>query len=417
MASSPQDTSNVENFQTIKKIFDNFIPQHHDKSLSALKPANIPLSEFSANLRKHLSVLNEGGSIARGGGEDLVSTGLSKSLDSLFSTTTPFVTEGPPLTWTSLVLFAGHQFGGPAQLQVGDSKIELSGEDFKLLRSGRPWRFLYPWPDKDDCAKELQSTKTAIQELLDARKMINEVLGQISLVEQHLHDHYILVSRLSKTKHDFTQHEGLHYKGVESSIPTEGVFEPGASPEDESSGHRDSTSAPMAICHVSHDQSAQQVNGEVNDPSAPEDLATRNNQQDVPCPGNDVRPGFRLHTSDFVQSLSEILDDPENGEVMRWSEDGHSVFIGPENKVPSHILEKMSTKSYQSLIRRLYYFGFRKIGGVYHHDSFIRGRPSSIQPTREMIHSPSLPSPTHNSSSQRGPRFKVIKRTRTRESV
>lgn len=174
MATPPQDTSNVGNFQANKNIFDNFIPQHHDKSLSPLKPANIPLSEFSADLRKHLSVLNEGGSIARGRGEDLVSTGLSKSLDSLFSATTPFVTEGPPLTWTSLVLFAGHQFEGSAQLQVGDSRIELSGDDFKLLRSGRPWRFLYPWPDKDDCTKELQSTKTATQELLDARKMINE---------------------------------------------------------------------------------------------------------------------------------------------------------------------------------------------------------------------------------------------------
>ncbi|KAJ6126036.1 hypothetical protein N7471_010529 [Penicillium samsonianum] len=174
MAASSKDTPNVEKHQTIEKIFGNFIPQHHDKSLNPLNLANISVSEFSAGLRNHLSILNEGGSIARGRGEDLVSTGLSKSLESLFSTTTPLVTEGPPLTWTSLVLFAGHQYEGTAQLPVGDSRIELSEDDLKLLRSGRPWRFLFPWPGKDDCTKELQSTKTAIQELLDARKLIGE---------------------------------------------------------------------------------------------------------------------------------------------------------------------------------------------------------------------------------------------------
>lgn len=174
MAASSKDTSDVEKHQAIEKIFRNFFSQHHNESLNPLNLANISVSEFSAGLRNHLSVLNEGGSIARGRGEDLVSTGLSKSLERLFSTTTPFVREGPPLSWTSLVLFAGQQYEGTGQLQVGDSRIELSKDDLKLLLSGRPWRFLFPWPDKDDCTKELQSTKTAIQELLDARKLIGE---------------------------------------------------------------------------------------------------------------------------------------------------------------------------------------------------------------------------------------------------
>ncbi|KAJ5654965.1 hypothetical protein N7490_001968 [Penicillium lividum] len=86
----------------------------------------------------------------------------------------PFVKEGPLLTWTRLVLFAGPQFDGPAQLKVGDSSVELSGDDLKLLHSGRPWRILSPWPDKDDCTKELESSKTALQELVDAQKMISE---------------------------------------------------------------------------------------------------------------------------------------------------------------------------------------------------------------------------------------------------
>ena len=46
------------------------------------------------------------------------------------------------------------------------------------------------------------------------------------------------------------------------------------------------------------------------------------------------------------------------------------------------LLEKLSTKSYDSLIRRLYYYGFYKTGGAYHHDDFIRGQRSSIVPIR-----------------------------------
>lgn len=78
------------------------------------------------------------------------------------------------MSWTSVVLFAGPQFEGPVQLLVGNSSIELSEIDLKLLRSGRPWRFLFPWPDKDDCQKELQSNDAVLQEFVDARRVISE---------------------------------------------------------------------------------------------------------------------------------------------------------------------------------------------------------------------------------------------------
>lgn len=160
--------------QTIDKIVNNFVSQYHNKSLRPLRLADTSISEFSTELSNHLSVLNEGGSIAFGRGEVLTSNSLSKSLESLFSITIPSVREGPPLTWTSVVLFAGPQFEGPAQLRVGTSSVELSENDLRLLRSGRPWRFLFPWPDKDDCQKELQSNDTVLQELVDARRVISE---------------------------------------------------------------------------------------------------------------------------------------------------------------------------------------------------------------------------------------------------
>jgi hypothetical protein len=40
-------------------------------------------------------------------------------------------------------------------LKVGESTIQLSEEDHKLLASGRPWRFLNPWPDERDYQMQL----------------------------------------------------------------------------------------------------------------------------------------------------------------------------------------------------------------------------------------------------------------------
>ncbi|CAG8029005.1 unnamed protein product [Penicillium nalgiovense] len=331
---------------------------------------------------------------------DLTIKILSKGLESLFSIKIPSVREGPPLSWTSVVLFAGPQFEGPVQLLVGNSSIELSEIDLKLLRSGRPWRFLFPWPDKDDCQKELQSNDAVLQEFVDARRVISEVLEQISLAEQHLRNHQDLVSALPENKH--------HANNRGGALPLDGQ---------ESSGYQDSSSAYTTVQHASNDRSALTANDELNDSALPEVAIARNDLQRAgSCPESDARPGPRLHASDFIRNLSDILDDPKNEAVMRWPENGQSVFVTPESKFPAHILAKLSTKSHQSVIRRLYYYGFHKTGSDFHHESFSRGQPSSIGPNQKMSHSPSRPSPHHNAS-ERGPRYKVIKRKRPRESV
>ncbi|KAJ6034187.1 hypothetical protein N7499_003208 [Penicillium canescens] len=411
------------NHQTIAKIVHNFVARPDKKSLNPLRLASLSVSEFSTELANHLSTINEGGSIALGRGEKLASISLSKSLESLFSTSTPHVTEGPPLTWTKLVLFAGPNFEGPTQLKIDNSSVELPEYDLKLLRSGRPWRFLSPWPDRDDCTKELQSSETALQELSSARKVIDEVLAQILLVEQRLRNHRGLVSQIFESR-DHAIHRGKisicdgAQPFAQPFVPTQGAFGPGPLAEGDSIRYRDSPTIPVPIHYASKAGSAQPVNEDPNDQAPLEDATVRNpTQHDDFGHADGTRPESRLHTSDFIQNLSEILDDPNSWEVMRWSEDGKSVLVGEESIFPPHMLAKMSTKSYQSLIRRLYYYGFHKIGGAYHHNSFIRGQPSSIRPAREMSHSPSLPSPLHKSSSQGGPRYKVIKRKRKRDSV
>ena len=168
MATAPtNEMTDIGTCQSIDNIINNFIFRRHDNSLKPLKLADTSLSEFSTGLKNYLSIINEGGSIALGRGDDLASIGLSRGLESLFSTPTPLVREGPPLTWT-IVLFAGPRFDGAAQLKVGGSRVELPEIDYQLLRSGRPW------PDQDDCRKEIGSSKTALQELVDTRETISE---------------------------------------------------------------------------------------------------------------------------------------------------------------------------------------------------------------------------------------------------
>lgn len=104
----------------------------------------------------------------------MASIRLSKCLDNLFLTPKPPVREGPPLTWTTVVLFAGPHFEDPSKLKIGESLVELPEADLELLSSGRPWRFLYPWPDKGDCEKELRSSEMALHELNNTRQIMHE---------------------------------------------------------------------------------------------------------------------------------------------------------------------------------------------------------------------------------------------------
>ena len=152
----------------------DFTTRDHDSILSPLRLIDNPASNVLTGLGQYLSVLNRGGSIALGRGENLASTRLSKSLESLFTTATPRVIEGPSLDWAVLILFAGPCFDGPSQLKLGESHVELPKDDLELIRSGRPWRFLSPWPDQDDCRMELQSTEMALRELADTRKVMNK---------------------------------------------------------------------------------------------------------------------------------------------------------------------------------------------------------------------------------------------------
>jgi hypothetical protein len=120
-------------------------------------------------------------------------------------------------------------------------------------------------------------------------------LEQISLVARSLRNHRDLISRLSENKQHANHGGGaLSFDGAQFSVPNENLFSPVASAEYESSGYRDSPSNTTTIQHASNARSGQTVNEELNDPALPEGDSE-----------NNARPGFRLHASDFIQSLSE----------------------------------------------------------------------------------------------------------------
>lgn len=123
----------------------------------------------------------------------------------------------------------------------------------------------------------------------------NVVLEQISLVARSLRNHRDLISRLSENKQHANHGGGaLSFDSAQFSVPNENLFSPVASAEYESSGYRNSPSNTTTVQHASNARSGQTVNEELNDPALPEGDSE-----------NTARPGFRLHTSDFIQSLSE----------------------------------------------------------------------------------------------------------------
>lgn len=143
-----------------------------EQHLRSLRWLDAPVSEISSTIKQYLSALCRNRSIALSRGETLSSTRLSRRLENVFTTAAPKVIAGPPISWTSLVLSVGPFYTGTGQLRIGESEIRLSKDDFDLLRSGRAWRFLSPWPGADDCLTELQAIETSMEELLSLKQSL-----------------------------------------------------------------------------------------------------------------------------------------------------------------------------------------------------------------------------------------------------
>ena len=138
-------------------------------------------------------------------------------------------------------------------------------------------------------------------------KPTNIVLAQISLVEQRLRNHHRLVSQLFASR-DYAIHQGKNptCDGAQPFVPTQGAFGPEPSAEDESPSYQDSPTIPAPIHYASKAGPPQPVNEDSNDRTLSEDATVGNPTQRGDSGHVDgTRPEFRLHTSDFIQNLSE----------------------------------------------------------------------------------------------------------------
>jgi hypothetical protein len=122
---------------------------------TSIKPA---ITGILLYLDEYLQVLKHNGSISFNHGDSPFSAHVCEQLARLFTIPQPHVIEGPFISWARVVLSAGSSPGHLDQttpLKVGESTIQLSEEDHRLLASERPWQFLNPWPNKLDYQREL----------------------------------------------------------------------------------------------------------------------------------------------------------------------------------------------------------------------------------------------------------------------
>lgn len=129
----------------------------------------------------------------------------------------------------------------------------------------------------------------------------------ISLVEQRLRNHHMLVSRLSESGDHATHQEGVStFDGAQPFVPVQASLGPEPLAEDESPSHLDPPSIHTPIHYASNVGSAQPVHKDANDQTLSKDaIVNVATQRDESWPSNDARPEGRLHNADFIQSLSE----------------------------------------------------------------------------------------------------------------
>ncbi|KAH2798327.1 hypothetical protein KXV23_004117 [Aspergillus fumigatus] len=163
-------------------------------------------------LDKYLEVLEHNGSISFNRSDSPFSVHLCEQLGRLFSIPKPHVVEGPLISWARVVLSAGSSPGHLDQntpLKVGESTIQLSEEDHKLLASGRPWQFLNPWAYLQDYQRELALVNEDIDGFRRMKGMLRKAAGLADEVEQQLSYRRNLLSN--------RHHEKPHPSAFESS--------------------------------------------------------------------------------------------------------------------------------------------------------------------------------------------------------
>lgn len=77
----------------------------------------------------------------------------------------------------------------------------------------------------------------------------------------------------------------------------------------------------------------------------------------------------------FPEKLWDLVNKPESG--IQWSPDGKRIEV-ERSQLEKFIGTKFRSHNFDSFIRQLHFYGFRKCGNSYHHDKFQRGQPDAL---------------------------------------
>ncbi|KAF8967322.1 hypothetical protein BDZ97DRAFT_1804489 [Flammula alnicola] len=114
----------------------------------------------------------------------------------------------------------------------------------------------------------------------------------------------------------------------------------------------------------------------------------------MPSPSTHISKAARQVVPAFLQKLYEMVNDPNNAELIRWSEAGDSFFVLDHERFAHEVLGRwFKHRNFSSFVRQLNMYGFHKIPhlqqGVlksdtdtefwnFAHASFHRGQPDLL---------------------------------------
>lgn len=93
-----------------------------------------------------------------------------------------------------------------------------------------------------------------------------------------------------------------------------------------------------------------------------------------------ARPSLNKKTRESRRMLfPEKLWDLVNryGSGIQWSHDGISIQVD-RSLLQNYLQTKFRSQNFDSFIRQLHFYGFKKSGNSYHHDLFQRGQPELL---------------------------------------
>ncbi|KAM5532338.1 hypothetical protein V8D89_014017 [Ganoderma adspersum] len=130
-------------------------------------------------------------------------------------------------------------------------------------------------------------------------------------------------------------------------------------------------------------------------------------QNAIPGPSNVADPSRSTLRARFLLKLYEIVNDPANEALVKWSDSGDSFYIFNQERFAREILGKwFKHQNFSSFVRQLNLYGFRKISSLqqgllrldhdsetiqFAHPNFHRGQPDLLS----LIHRKRNP-PAHN---------------------